>query len=69
MAGRGGRSEGEIKEHGEEVEEGESEFLSFLEDALESGFMMEGGSRYAKERMRGQPKGVDGDGRIVARLS
>jgi hypothetical protein len=49
MADRGGRSEGEIKEQGEEVEEGESEFLSFLEDTLESGFVMEGGSRNACE--------------------
>jgi hypothetical protein len=49
--------------------ESRSWFLSFLEVALESGFVMEGGSRNAREPMRGQPKGGNGGERIVARLS
>nr|CAB3496887.1 unnamed protein product [Digitaria exilis] len=47
--------------------ESQSWFLSFLEDALESGFKFEDQSKNTRERARGQSKG--GDGRIAVRLS
>lgn len=47
--------------------ESQSWFLSFLEDALESGFKFEDETKNSRERVRGQSKG--GDGRIAARLS
>ncbi|KAJ1298512.1 hypothetical protein BS78_01G459400 [Paspalum vaginatum] len=50
--------------------ESQSWFLSFLEDALESGFKFEdqqSKNNSSRERARGQSKG--GDGRIAARLS
>lgn len=47
--------------------EAQSWFLSFLEDALESGFKFEDQTKSTRERLRGQSKG--GDGRIAVRLS
>ncbi|CAN6302055.1 unnamed protein product [Urochloa humidicola] len=47
--------------------ESQSWFLSFLEDALESGFKFEDQTKNTRERVRGQSKG--GDGRIAVRLS
>ncbi|RCV46251.1 hypothetical protein SETIT_9G517500v2 [Setaria italica] len=47
--------------------ESQSWFLSFLEDALESGFKFEDQTKNTRERLRGQSKG--GDGRIAVRLS
>jgi hypothetical protein len=47
--------------------ESQSWFLSFLEDALESGFEFEDQTKTTRERVRGQSKGADG--RIAARLS
>lgn len=50
--------------------ESRSWFLSFLEDALESGFMSEGQTtKNTRERVRGQPKPKGGDGRIAVLLS
>lgn len=48
--------------------ESQSWFLNFLEDALESGFKFESGTKSnTRERVRGQSKG--GDGQIAVRLS
>lgn len=47
--------------------ESDSWFLNFLEDALETGFKFEGRIKSARERVRGQSKG--GDGQIAVRLS
>ncbi|CAL4937895.1 unnamed protein product [Urochloa decumbens] len=47
--------------------ESQSWFLSFLEDALGSGFKFEDQPKNTRERVRGQSKG--GDGRIAVRLS
>lgn len=51
------------------IKESRSWFLGFLEDALESGFMFESQTKNTRERVRGQPKGSGGDGRIAVRLS
>uniref|UniRef100_A0A0A9E8H7 DUF6857 domain-containing protein n=1 Tax=Arundo donax TaxID=35708 RepID=A0A0A9E8H7_ARUDO len=47
--------------------ESQSWFLSFLEDALETGFKFEGPVKNTRERVRGQSK--HGDGRIAVQLS
>ncbi|XP_062216604.1 uncharacterized protein LOC133916784 [Phragmites australis] len=47
--------------------ESQSWFLSFLEDALETGFKFEGPIKNTRERVRGQSK--IGDGKIAVRLS
>ncbi|XP_062210106.1 uncharacterized protein LOC133911741 [Phragmites australis] len=47
--------------------ESQSWFLSFLEDALETGFKFEGQVKNTRERVHGQSK--SGDGKIAVRLS